>query len=105
MAGHGDTDVEVPLRFVGEATGVKQEGGVLDTVITQLQVRCAPENIPDVIEINVSNLHVGDSINVENLDLPQGVTALVEPDQLIVSVLGRQAGAEQPETESESAGS
>ncbi|WP_250124527.1 50S ribosomal protein L25/general stress protein Ctc [Chroococcidiopsis sp. CCMEE 29] len=105
VAGHGDTDVEVPLRFVGEATGVKQEGGVLDTVITQLQVRCAPENIPDVIEINVSNLHVGDSINVENLDLPQGVTALVEPDQLIVSVLGRQAGAEQPETESESAGS
>jgi len=103
VAGHGDTDVEVPLRFVGEATGVKQEGGVLDTVITQLQVRCAPENIPDVIEINVSNLHVGDSINVENLDLPQGVTALVEPDQLIVSVLGRQAGAEQPETESESA--
>ncbi len=103
VAGHGDTDVEVPLRFVGEATGVKQEGGVLDTVITQLQVRCAPENIPDVIEINVSNLHVGDSINVENLDLPQGVTALVEPDQLIVSVLGRQGGAEQPETESESA--
>jgi large subunit ribosomal protein L25 len=103
VAGHGDTDVEVPLRFVGEATGVKQEGGILDTVITQLQVRCAPENIPDVIEINVSNLHVGDSINVENLDLPQGVTALVEPDQLIVSVLGRQAGAEQPETESESA--
>jgi len=103
VAGHGDTDVEVPLRFVGEATGVKQEGGILDTVITELQVRCAPENIPDVIEINVSNLHVGDSINVENLDLPQGVTALVEPDQLIVSVLGRQAGAEQPETESESA--
>jgi len=104
VAGHGDTDVEVPLRFVGEATGVKQEGGILDTVMTELQVRCAPENIPDVIEINVSNLHVGDSINVENLDLPQGVTALVEPDQLIVSVLGRQGGAEQPETESESAG-
>lgn len=103
VAGHGDTDVEVPLRFVGEATGVKQEGGILDTVMTELQVRCAPENIPDVIEINVSNLHVGDSINVENLDLPQGVTALVEPDQLIVSVLGRQGGAEQAETESEPA--
>jgi large subunit ribosomal protein L25 len=103
VAGHGDTDVEVPLRFVGEAIGVKQEGGILDTVITELQVRCAPENIPDVIEINVSNLHVGDSINVENLDLPQGVTALVEPDQVIVSVLGRQGGAGQAETESEPA--
>lgn len=99
VAGHGDTDVEVPLHFEGEAIGVKLEGGILDTVITELQVRCAPENIPNVIAIDVSNLHVGESIHIEELILPQGVTSLVEPGQIVVKVLGRQAGAEAAELE------
>jgi large subunit ribosomal protein L25 len=99
VAGHGDTDVEVTLHFVGEAIGVKLEGGILDTPITELQIRCAPENIPDTIEIDVSDLHVGDSIHIENLKLPQGVTSLVDPSQIVVSILGRQAGAEAAELE------
>jgi large subunit ribosomal protein L25 len=97
VAGHGDTNVEVPLHFVGESIGVRQESGILDTVITELQVRCAPDNIPSVIEIDVSNLHVGDSIHIENLNLPQGVTTVVEPSQIVVKVLGREAGAEAAE--------
>lgn len=99
VAGHGDTDVEVTLHFVGEAIGVKLEGGILDTPITELQIRCAPENIPDTIEIDVSDLNVGDSIHIENLKLPQGVTSLVDPTQIVVSVLGRQAGAEAADLE------
>ena len=99
VAGHGDTDVEVTLHFIGEAIGVKLEGGILDTPITELQIRCAPENIPDAIEIDVSDLHVGDSIHIENLNLPQGVTSLVDPSQIVVSILGRQAGAEAAELE------
>ena len=99
VAGHGDTDVEVTLHFVGEAIGVKLEGGILDTPITTLQIRCAPENIPDTIEIDVSDLHVGDSIHIENLNLPEGVTSLVDPSQIVVSILGRQAGAEAAELE------
>lgn len=94
VAGHGTTDVEVPLHFVGEAIGVKRDGGILDTVIMELQVRCLPENIPDAIEIDVSNLQVGDSIHIEELILPEGVTALAEPGPVVVSVLGRQSGAE-----------
>ena len=99
VAGHGDTDVEVTLHFVGEAIGVKLEGGILDTPITELQIRCAPENIPDTIEIDVSDLHVGDSIHIENLNLPEGVTSLVDPSQIVVSILGREAGAEAAELE------
>jgi large subunit ribosomal protein L25 len=101
VAGHGDTTVEVRLRFVGTAVGVKQEGGVLDTVITELQVTCAPENIPDVIEIDVSNLQIGDSLSISDIPFPEGVTPLAESERLVVSVLPPQISAEDAGTETE----
>ncbi|MEH2046053.1 50S ribosomal protein L25/general stress protein Ctc [Nostoc sp.] len=87
VAGHGDTTVEVRFRFVGTAVGVKQDGGVLDTVVTELQVSCAPENIPDVIEIDVSNMQIGDSLSISDIVFPEGVTPLAESERLVVSVL------------------
>ncbi len=103
VAGHGNTDVEVSLRFVGEPIGVKQEGGVLDTQLSQLQVSCAPENIPDTIEVNVSDMHVGDSLHIEELTLPEGVKALGEPRQVVISVLQSRTSS-QSEAESASEG-
>ncbi|MCC5624361.1 50S ribosomal protein L25/general stress protein Ctc [Nostoc sp. CHAB 5715] len=103
VAGHGDTTVEVRLRFVGNAVGVKQEGGVLDTVITELQVTCAPENIPDVIEIDVSNLQIGDSLSISDIPFPEGVTPLAESERVVVSVLPPQISAEDAGTEAETA--
>ncbi|MBD1836461.1 MULTISPECIES: 50S ribosomal protein L25/general stress protein Ctc [Cyanophyceae] len=99
VAAHGDLDVEVPLHFVGEAAGVKQEGGLLDPVLTQIQVRCAPESIPDSIEIDVSNMQVGDALHLNELVLPPGVTASGEPDQVIVSVLPPQITPEATDAE------
>lgn len=96
---HGDLEVEVPLHFVGEAVGVKQEGGLLDPVLTQIQVRCSADKIPDSVEINVSELHLGDKLHINELVLPAGVTALGEPDQVVVSVL--QSRTEADETASE----
>ncbi|MEH2314147.1 MAG: 50S ribosomal protein L25/general stress protein Ctc [Nostoc sp.] len=93
VAGHGDTTVEVPLRFLGNAVGVKQEGGFLDTVITELQVSCAPENIPEIIEIDVSNLQIGDSLRIQELVLPQGVTVLGDTERVVVSVSQPQISA------------
>ncbi len=87
VAGHGDTSVGVRLRFVGESIGVKQEGGLLDTVINELQVSCSPENIPEAIEVDVSNLKVGDSLHINELSLPEGVTVIGGTDQLVVNVL------------------
>ncbi|MEH2467546.1 50S ribosomal protein L25/general stress protein Ctc [Nostoc sp.] len=93
VAGHGDTTVEVPLRFLGNAVGVKQEGGFLDTVITELQVSCAPENIPEIIEIDVSNLQIGDSLRIHELVLPEGVTVLGDTERVVVSVSQPQISA------------
>lgn len=98
VAGHGPTTVEVPLRFVGEAAGVKLEGGLLDTVFNQLQVSCDPENIPEAIEVDVSNLKVGDSLLIHELILPPGVTVLNDADQIAVSILPPQIT---PEKEAE----
>ena len=85
VAAQESLEVAVPLHFIGEAAGVK-EGGVLDPVFTELQVQCAPENIPESIEIDVSNLQAGDSLRVQDLVLPQGVTALSEPENTVVAI-------------------
>jgi large subunit ribosomal protein L25 len=102
--GSQDTlEVELSLHFVGEAAGVKLGGGILDTVLTQLAVKCKPDSIPEAIEVDISNLNVGDALHIHELSLPAGVVALGEPNQVVVSVLGTQAGSEE-ETE-EAAGS
>jgi len=97
-------DVEVPLHFVGDAVGVKQEGGIVDTLATTLQIRCNPNNIPEAIEINISNLHVGDSLYIHELVLPSGATVVGDTEQAVVTILSPQktTAAEVEETESES---
>jgi large subunit ribosomal protein L25 len=96
-------EVELSLHFVGEAAGVKLGGGILDTVLTQLAVKCKPDSIPEAIEVDISNLNVGDALHIHELSLPPGVVALGEPNQVVVSVLGTQAGSEE-ETEEAAAG-
>ena len=87
-------EVELSLHFVGESVGVKLSGGILDTVLMQLAVKCKPDSIPQAIEVDISNLNVGDALHIHELILPPGVVALGEPNQVVVSVLGTQAGSE-----------
>ena len=96
-------EVELSLNFVGESVGVKLGGGILDTVLTQLAVKCKPDSIPEAIEVDISNLNVGDALHIHELSLPAGVVALGEPNQVVVSVLGTQAGSEE-EAEEAAAG-
>jgi large subunit ribosomal protein L25 len=94
VAGHGDADVGVPLRFVGEPVGVKQDGGVLDTHLTLLPLRCPPESIPEAIEVDISNFQVGDSLSVEQLTLPEGAKYMGEPGQSVLTILPPQVSSE-----------
>jgi large subunit ribosomal protein L25 len=86
VAAQDTLDVVVPLEFVGEAAGVKEDGGVLEPVITELQVQTAPDNIPESIQVDVSQMHAGDAIRVEELNLPEGVTAMVEPEETVATI-------------------
>lgn len=85
VAGHGSIEMVMPLHFEGTAAGVK-EGGVLDTVMTELKVQCIPDQIPEAINVDISNLGVGDSLRIEQLPLPKGITPLHNPEETVVTV-------------------
>lgn len=80
--------VTVPVVLKGDSIGVK-EGGLLDLSHHELHVECLPTNIPDHIEIDITNLGVSHSIHVGEITLPEGVTILDNPKTPVVSVLGR----------------
>jgi large subunit ribosomal protein L25 len=77
--------VEISLRLVGAAPGVKA-GGLLQQALSQLEVRCLPDSIPDVIEVDISALEIGDSIHVGEITAPAGVEVLVDADRTVCSV-------------------
>lgn len=80
--------VTVPVLLKGTAIGVK-EGGLLDFAHHELHVECLPGNIPDHLEIDVTNLAIAHSIHVNEIALPEGVKVLDNPKTPVVSVLGR----------------
>ncbi|MBO7520757.1 MAG: 50S ribosomal protein L25 [Opitutales bacterium] len=66
-------DAVIPLHFEGESEGVKNENGVLEINLHEVPVRCRPRDLPEFISVDVSKLHVGESITVSGLVLPEGV--------------------------------
>ncbi len=88
-------EITVPLHFIGEAYGVKQESGVMETELTELEVRCLPDRIPESIEIDVTHLKVGDALHVHELPLPEGVAAQGEANRVVVMISATRAAAEE----------
>ncbi len=66
------------LHFIGDevSPGVKTEDGVANHVITEVELECLPKNIPHFIEVDLSEMHVGDVIHLSDLKLPEGVEVL-----------------------------
>jgi large subunit ribosomal protein L25 len=83
--------VYIPLVVVGIAIGVRQEGGVLDQTLRELEIEVDPVNMPDHINVDVTNVNIGESIHVRDLTLPPGITALTDPDAAIVVVAAPRA--------------
>ena len=96
-----EMDVDVPVTVTGEAKG-EAEGGIVTIYREALSVTCLPTNIPDQIEIDVSDLQINDSITVQQLKLPQGVVVKdAEEDYAVVGVAP--PAAEEPAAEEEGA--
>ena len=78
---------EVPLEATGTAVGVKTFGGLLEQSLRALAIECLPANLPDRITVDISQLNIGDSIHVRDIQFPQGVTPKVQPDLTAFSVV------------------
>jgi large subunit ribosomal protein L25 len=79
--------VTVPVVIRGDARGVKQDGGVLDFVHREIEVEVLPANIPNSIEVDVTDLGIGDSIHVRDVAASAAWTPISDPDMMIVHVV------------------
>jgi large subunit ribosomal protein L25 len=93
VAAHGDIDVEIPVHVVGESVAVKTGGCVLETLMISVAVKCSPDIIPDSIEVDISEMGMGDAIQVKDLKLPTGVEAMAEPEQVVISIQGTRSSS------------
>jgi len=93
--------VSVPTVSVGEAVGVKAEGGFVDFVTREIEIECLPANIPDHIEIDISDLHLNQSLQVEDITPTEGVEIISDPSTVIVHIRVPMAEEEVVEEEEE----
>ena len=94
--------MKVPLHFVrGEdSPAVKLAGAIISHVATDIDVACLPRDLPEFIEVDLSNLEAGGSIHVSALKLPQGLTAIAhgKTDPVVAAAVVPRAAAETEET-------
>ncbi len=104
IASQKEIEVSMPIHFVGDAVGVANKGGTLDMVMTEIQLKCPPDAIPQSLDVDISDLDVGDALHVGEMKLPPGTSVAVDDKLLVVSVLApRTATAESEEAEGEAA--
>ena len=76
---------KVPIHFIGEPIGAK-EGGVLFRTLYEVELEAKPLDLPSFIEVNISDLKIGDSIHISDLEISPNVKILHNPDETIVTV-------------------
>jgi large subunit ribosomal protein L25 len=97
-----EIDAEVVLEPAGEPVGVKTFGGLLQQSMRLLPIRCLPQDLPEIIVVDVSALNIGDSLHVRDIKLPPGVTAVPDED-LTVFLVSEPTVVEEPVVEVEEA--
>ena len=90
-----EIEAEIPVEATGEALGVKTFGGLLEQSIRALPIRCLPQNLPEIITVDVSSLNVGEALHVRDLVLPKGVTAATDAE-LTVFLVSEPTVSEEP---------
>ena len=92
--------VNVPILLVGKSKGV-EEGGLLQSIRRELEITCFPNQIPAAIEVDVTDLVIGDSLHVKSIPLPEGVKIQTETDFTVLTVISAKVDIEEPEIEEE----
>lgn len=108
VSAHNTIIVQVPLHFINEdkCKGVKLGGGSIIKTMTELQISCLPKDLPQFIEVDMSELGVGEAIHISQIGLPKGVTSTDlahghDADNAVVSILAPRGAAAGEEDEGE----
>jgi large subunit ribosomal protein L25 len=79
-------EVTVPLHLTGEPIGVKEKQGVLEQIIREIEIKCEPRDIPDVLEVDVSQLDVHDLLHASDIPVAEGIEILTDAELVIATV-------------------
>lgn len=79
--------VEVPIVSKGEAVGVKQDGGTLEHILWEVEVECLPTQIPEKIEVDVTNMRIGETIHVKDLVIPEGIVVKHDREAIVFTLV------------------
>ena len=91
-------EADVQIDFVGIPVGVKEEGGLVQTINSSISISALPTNIPTSIELDIAALNVGDNLTATDVNLPEGVELANEDDEsLLVTITLPRAAVEEEE--------
>ena len=99
--------VSVPLHFINEESskGVKVGGGIVNHIMTQIEVSCLPANLPEFIEVDLADVEAGQTLHISDLQLPSGVTSVAlshgADHDLSVVAINKPKGSDEAESEAE----
>ncbi len=93
-----ELETEVPVILIGEAPGLKEEG-ILQHMLRMVLVACLPTEIPDRLEVDISGLHVGEQVTVADIEAPEKVTIISEPESVIAGIVAATYEEEEEEEE------
>jgi len=91
--------LKVPIHITGEAQGVKVQGGIFEFVLREVEVECLPDDIPDHITVDVTELMIGRNLRVEHLPVGEKVKVLTDPARVVAHVVALKAEEEKPAAE------
>ena len=90
---------EIPIRLTGEAEKVQREDGLVEQLLFNLVIHAKPADIPNGIDVDVSDLTIGDAIRVGDLSLPSGVSTDLDPEETVVMGQASRVAADVEEAE------
>ena len=79
-------NIGIPIQLIGTAPGVKEGGGVLNQPLNEVEIQCLPADIPNFLELDISELQLGQSLNAGNIKLDKKYALSTNADDVIVSV-------------------
>lgn len=88
--------VDVPIHLTGEAKGVKVQSGILEFILREVEAECLPDDIPDHLTLDVTELTVGRHLRVADLPIRPNVKLVTEPTRVVVHVVALRAEEEKP---------